>query len=112
MFVFGGVGSFGVGGGAGVGVALMADLVGGVVFGAERVLGVIGFSVLRDFAGVEVFCGAIFVGFFAGAAGIGFDAIFVPAVDFWGVAVMVGDFEVVVFAAAGFAAAGFADVVF
>lgn len=101
-----------MGGGAGVGVALMADLVGGVVFGAERVLGVVGFSVLSDFAGVEVFCGAIFVGFFAGAAGIGFDAIFVPAVDFWGVAVMVGDFEVVVFAAAGFAAAGFADVVF
>ena len=56
---------------------------------------------------MEVFCGAIFVGFFAGAAGIGFEAVFVAAVDFLGVAVMVVDFEEV-----GFAAAGFADVVF
>ncbi len=95
-----------------MGVALMADLVGGVVFGAGRDLGVVGFSVLSDFAGVEVFCGAIFVGFFAGAAGIGFEAVFVAAVDFLGVAVMVVDFEEVGFAAAGFAAAGFADVVF
>ena len=95
-----------------MGVALTADLVGGVVFAAERVLGMVGFSVLSDFAGVEVFCGAIFVGFFAGAAGIGFDAVFVAAVDFLGVAVMVLDFEVVGFAAAGFAAAGFAGAVF
>jgi len=86
-----------VGAGAGAVVALMADLVRTFVFGVGGVLGVEDFSVLSDFAGVEVFCGAILVGFLVGAAGIGFEAVFVAAVDFLGVVLMVGDFAEAVF---------------
>jgi hypothetical protein len=37
------------------------------------------------------------VGFLVGAAGIGFEAVFVAAVDFLGVVLMVGDFAEAVF---------------